>query len=278
MALHRIAAMLLAWTLSAAALGDARRQHTSGRGAASPCPTLPQDDAGAWRGDAAAVAARLRGGSTLAEAFATTIAPTVGTVVANAMFLASLPAVLAARRAGDLGSLNPTPWAFILVNCLAWLHYGYLNGNPYIYWSNAPGCLLGLFFTLTGASLGSPAQVAAMEKVAVGFAAVHVAASFVTSLYLTSPKQKQLVAGYVANVILVIYYGAPLSTLAEVLATKDAASIFAPLCALNGANGLLWVTYGLTIADPFVWVPNSMGVVLAATQLAVKGAFGGATA
>ena len=46
----------------------------------------------------------------------------------------------------------------------------------------------------------------------------------------------------------------------------------------NGANGLLWVTYGLTIADPFVWVPNSMGVVLAATQLAVKGAFGGATA
>ncbi|KAH8061362.1 sugar transmembrane transporter [Aureococcus anophagefferens] len=276
MALHRIAAMLLAWTLSAAALGDARRQHTSGRGAALPRPK--QDDAGAWRGDAAAVAARLRGGGTLAEAFATTIAPTVGTVVANAMFLASLPAVLAARRAGDLGSLNPTPWAFILVNCLAWLHYGYLNGNPYIYWSNAPGCLLGLFFTLTGASLGSPAQVAAMEKVAVGFAAVHVAASFVTSLYLTSPKQKQLVAGYVANVILVIYYGAPLSTLAEVLATKDAASIFAPLCALNGANGLLWVTYGLTIADPFVWVPNSMGVVLAATQLAVKGAFGGATA
>ena len=69
----------------------------------------------------------VRGGGSLADTFTTRIAPTLGTVVANCMFLSGLPAVLGARRAGSLGDLNPVPWAFVLVNCLAWLHYSYLT-------------------------------------------------------------------------------------------------------------------------------------------------------
>ena len=113
-----------------------------------------------------------------------------------------------------------------------------------------------------------------MEKVALGFSAVHVAASFLSGFRLEAAAARQLLAGYVANVILVIYYMAPLSTLAEVLSQKDARSIYGPLCAINGANGLLWVTYGLTLKDPFVYLPNAFGVVLAAVQLAFKLIFG----
>lgn len=217
----------------------------------------------------------VRGGEDwMTDVFAAKIAPALGTVVANVMFLASLPAVLDARAAGALGDLNPVPWAMILANCVAWLHYGFLQGNPYIFWSNALGSLLGLFYTMTGMALGDAAQRQQMENIALGFSAVHVLASYFSALKLKSAHAKQLLAGYIANAIVILYYAAPLSTMAAVLESKSASSIHGPLVAVNGANGALWLVYGLTIGDPFVWVPNGTGSLLAGLQLALKAFYG----
>jgi hypothetical protein len=40
------------------------------------------------------------------------------------MFLAPMPSVLAARRAGTLGELNPLPFPSLIGNCVAWIAYG----------------------------------------------------------------------------------------------------------------------------------------------------------
>ena len=40
------------------------------------------------------------------------------------MFLAPMPSVLAARRAGALGDLNPLPFPSLIGNCVAWIAYG----------------------------------------------------------------------------------------------------------------------------------------------------------
>ena len=40
------------------------------------------------------------------------------------MFLAPMPSVLAARRAGSLGELNPLPFPSLIGNCVAWIAYG----------------------------------------------------------------------------------------------------------------------------------------------------------
>ena len=50
--------------------------------------------------------------------------------------------------------------------------------------------------------------------------------------------------GLLANAILLVFYASPLSTVAEVVSTRSSASLYAPLCAMNVVNGLLWVTYG----------------------------------
>ena len=127
--------------------------------------------------------------------------------------------------------------------------------------------MLGLFYAATALALGAPSTV---ERVVVASTAVHVAAAYATGYALASPARRRLVAGLVANGILLCYYAAPLSTMAEILATKDASSISAPLVALNGANGLLWLVYGLAVDDRLVWVPNCVGVLLALAQLGLR--------
>ena len=51
--------------------------------------------------------------------------------------------------------------------------------------------------------------------------------------------------------------------------TRSAASIHAPICATNVANGVLWTTYGLVTAQPFLFVPNAIGAALALSQVAL---------
>ena len=48
--------------------------------------------------------------------------------------------------------------------------------------------------------------------------------------------------GAAGNVVSFVYYGAPLSTMAEVIKTKNSASILLPLTIMNIMN---WTTYGL---------------------------------
>lgn len=67
--------------------------------------------------------ASLRGGEvgaasiSAAALFTETIAPTLGTMFSNGMYLSGLPAILEAREKGRLGSLNPIPFAMSLANC-----------------------------------------------------------------------------------------------------------------------------------------------------------------
>lgn len=57
-----------------------------------------------------------------------------------------------------------------------------------------------------------------------------------------------LCRGTAGNVVTLIYYAAPLSTMAEVIRTRNSASILMPLCIMNMLNAGLWTTYGFVSA------------------------------
>ena len=46
--------------------------------------------------------------------------------------------------------------------------------------------------------------------------------------------------GLAGNAVSLVYYGAPLSTMAEVIKTRNSASILLPLTLMNLLNALLW--------------------------------------
>lgn len=78
----------------------------------------------------------------------------------------------------------------------------------------------------------------------------------------------QAIVGYVVNFNLVFFYGAPLSAINRVLQTKRADALHVPTMVMNTSNAVFWTAYALApqINDPFIYVPNALGVVLGAMQ------------
>lgn len=83
------------------------------------------------------------------------------------------------------------------------------------------------------------------------------------------PTQDQCVLA--ANLILVFYFMAPLSTLLHVLRQRDSSSLVLALGIMNTLNGLLWASYGIfALEDPLVWAPNAFGAALGVIQTILK--------
>lgn len=61
--------------------------------------------------------------------------------------------------------------------------------------------------------------------------------------------------------------------LKEVIGTRSAAALFAPLSATSALNGLMWTVYGLATDDRYVWAPNAFGALVSLFQLALCAAF-----
>lgn len=73
--------------------------------------------------------------------------------------------------------------------------------------------------------------------------------------------------GLLANIITILYYGAPLSTARDVVRTRNSASLYRPTCVMNLLNGALWVAYGIAVGDYWIYIPNGAGVVCATILL-----------
>jgi solute carrier family 50 protein (sugar transporter) len=82
------------------------------------------------------------------------VCPSLGMIAANIMFAAPLKDCHRAVVQGRLGSLNPTPWAFMLGNTFGWVTYGILKDrNLFIFFANAPGFLMSVWLNLQATKL-----------------------------------------------------------------------------------------------------------------------------
>ncbi|KAG7345869.1 sugar efflux transporter [Nitzschia inconspicua] len=84
-----------------------------------------------------------------------------------------------------------------------------------------------------------------------------------------SPNGKELTVGTVTNLCLVFFYGAPLSSIAIVLKTRNTATLHVPTMFTNTASSVFWGVYGLAVMDFFVLVPNLVGAALGFIQIAL---------
>jgi len=78
------------------------------------------------------------------------------------------------------------------------------------------------------------------------------------------------VIGNTAMCFNILYYFAPLSSALTVVRTMNSASLYAPLLALNLANALLWMCYGLAIGDVIVITPNVLGTIVSGGLLVLS--------
>ncbi|KRY00645.1 Sugar transporter SWEET1, partial [Trichinella pseudospiralis] len=75
--------------------------------------------------------------------------------------------------------------------------------------------------------------------------------------------------GKMCLVLNVLNFASPLAVLKEVIKSKSCESLPLPLCAANLIVAAQWFLYGLLVSDPYIKIPNMIGIALAVFQLSL---------
>ncbi|KAF8054899.1 APY5 [Scenedesmus sp. PABB004] len=194
--------------------------------------------------------------------------PILGGVLATVMYCSPVKATFMARRAGALGDLNPFPFAVALVCTASWVAYGFASRDYNMFLANIPGFTATLYTTVTSHALATR-KTQNMMMTMLLLSAPIILVLGVISAFVLSGNQAQLMWGFTCNAITIAYYGAPLSTVVQVIRSRSSASIYLPMCIANLVNTLLWIGYGFAVLDPFIYVPNAIGGVFAVVLCAL---------
>ena len=210
------------------------------------------------------------------------LVPSIGTVLANVMWLAPLKDVYYARTVHkELGSLNPIPFTMMLINCTGWCIYGVMRLDYFLFASNCFGILIGLFCTssvmmmLFSSNIAHPTEniktlIIRLEVMMIGGAFFWLLIVVIVGFILQGQHPSDFMVGILCCIFTTSYYAAPLSTLLTVIQTADVSSLHTLTIGANFLNSSMWFIYGLaSINDAFVWLPNGLGVLLAITQITV---------
>lgn len=184
--------------------------------------------------------------------------PGLGAGIAFILFMSPLPTALAVAKRGYLGEVNALPFAMMVANCAAWMFYGAVIVDYFVYVANIPGLVGGLFYTLVCFRFSKAAAQNALTAIALA-SAVLFSCVGVASMAVNSPAVSKTLWGATSVGVLGLYYSAPLATLAKVIRERSSASLHWPLCLMNAINGSLWFAYGLALKDMFICAPNGVG-------------------
>lgn len=200
------------------------------------------------------------------------VAPALGSLLAQLLFLSPRAEVLAARERGTLGTLNAWPFVFIVTNCCGWLVYAVELRDWYVFASNLPGLLIGLWYVMQCLPLiPDRGERAKLEWATILSIGVWVTVGEVRALAFADVEDAGAVFAWMTICGLLLFYASPLATLSQVVRTRDSSSILAPLAMLSVVNGTCWAAYGTFAAKNFfIAAPNAAGVVLACVQLGMR--------
>lgn len=217
------------------------------------------------------------------------LCPSAGVILAAAMFGAPVHDLRQALIEGSLGALNPFPWAIMTGNCLGWVVYGYYTHDPFVVAANLPGLVMSLWLNMGASKLQYLARIRARKPsevedytrtshedqtaAVVGpqetiLFRVLIAWSIVIVWvgWCNPPAPPAHIVGFIVNVNLVFFYGAPLQSIWSVLRSKTSDSIHVPTMRLNWACTSFWLAYGLARRDIVIAVPNGLGLLLGILQ------------
>ena len=162
----------------------------------------------------------------------------------------------------SVGLLSPVPFLTLFVNCTIWSIYGIRKKDMTIFAPNAIGVLSGLICSgIYHQNMGDkkPNQLYFL----------------VAALILIASTSPTATVGYLGCALAIGTTGSPLATLKTVLQTKSTEALPFLTSFLMFCNAIGWSSYGILLAkDPFVTVPNLVGLALAIVQLSMFGLFG----
>ena len=197
----------------------------------------------------------------------------VCSLAAIGVFLAPLAVVQAWLRASSTLAYSPLPYLVAASQCVLWAAYALVTPEREpVFWTNVVGLVLELgyiyVFMKFVPTTDKPEAQKAAGAVTVGTTALLAVVKY---LSMGDPARLSSLMGTAAAAVCICMYGAPMSVLATVVKTRNVAPLPIGLISMGAVNTALWVWYGtcFTPADMSIVVPNALGLVLSAGQIAI---------
>eukprot|EP01004_Peranema_trichophorum_P008070 NODE_6835_length_838_cov_54.369231_g6236_i0.p1 GENE.NODE_6835_length_838_cov_54.369231_g6236_i0~~NODE_6835_length_838_cov_54.369231_g6236_i0.p1 ORF type:complete len:233 (-),score=16.26 NODE_6835_length_838_cov_54.369231_g6236_i0:85-783(-) len=166
------------------------------------------------------------------------------------------------------GQYSAIPYLSMFGNCSLWVDYGTQISNYSIILPNAVGMALSVG-TLAIFLQYTPS--AKKSELLPYFAGTGLGLSSILGYvhFVAAPDVMASQLGLIASVICVAMFSAPLATVREVVRDKSSASLPTAVIVMSNLNCACWLAYGICLMNPYVYVPNFLGLALSMINLAL---------
>jgi len=202
-----------------------------------------------------------------------TVIGILGNITAVLLFLSPVPTFCEIVKKRSIGSYSAVPYVCSLGNCLIWVFYGLPIITPnliLVITINGFGVVMETLYLLIYIPC---AQRKVKVKILIILLAVLVFYGIMIALTLTvlPIDKRSLFVGTIAAVLNTAMYAAPLTAMKNVIETKsvDSMPFLLSLCTL--INSCLWAIFGILKKDPFIIIPNVLGVLFGIMQISLYG-------
>eukprot|EP00667_Euglena_gracilis_P011313 EG_transcript_11551 len=198
--------------------------------------------------------------------------PGIGVGISCALFGSSALSVWRAFQSRNIEAIDSPTLAMQFINTLMWMRYGVIKDDIFVWVSNAPGSLItGFYMGVVFFLCGHKGDMRTLRLIAgiLALGLVYLMLDISVIAFANVDKSvTNLMAGFSTNIWLGGMYLAPIMNVIRAFREGNADFIYFPLVIVTLLNGGLWFGYGLGGAnDPFIYVPNGIGMVAAIVQI-----------
>lgn len=192
-------------------------------------------------------------------------------VVAQFFFVSPIPVFRTILSEKSVGGLPLLPYSMMFVSGLFWCTYGLLIENSAVWLSNSAPVFFGAVYSAIFMKY-CPADANWLPgSKSLHLAGMALAVAFCGGTVLT--QEREVAASTIASVaicMVVIMFAGPLTVMRNVIKQKSTKDLPFPMMLATVANCALWTFYGAEIInDPYITVPNALGLISGLAQAAL---------
>ncbi|CRG98684.1 MtN3-like protein, putative [Plasmodium relictum] len=182
------------------------------------------------------------------------------------MQLILFPTIFKILKRKSAGELDGLPYVILFFSSFLWLIYGILINNSAVVFPNLVGLLLGILYSVV---YHKNCKSMWLKQKLYSYYKICGIISFLlyALLYILTYEQYQAFVGFIASVSSIINFGAPLSYIQVVIKKRNSSLIPLEMTIGSLICSFLWLTYGFTLKDAFLIIPNSCGFLLSLIQV-----------
>ncbi|PSN56762.1 hypothetical protein C0J52_00024 [Blattella germanica] len=167
---------------------------------------------------------------------------------------------------GTTGEASPVPFVSGFLSSCMWLRYGFLLEDSSIIVVNTIGATLQLAYVLVFLYYTITKSMVMKQMTAVLIVLVVLIGY---SQYEDDFDTVKFYVGFVAMLMTILFFAAPLTQLHYVITYKSTESLPFPMIAMTFICSSLWLVYGFMLGDPFIQIPNVLGCLLCGFELSL---------